>query len=56
MESKWYAVQENTGDDWSYGSYDYYDAIEMLKRQGYGLIAVIEDDLCINEIYFEDIV
>ena len=53
-QSIWYAVQETTEDDWSYGSYDYDEAIEMLKKQGYGLIAVIHQDTCISENYYEE--
>ena len=39
----WYAIQEDPTDDWGYGTYDYYDAVDMLKEQGHGQIAVIEE-------------
>ena len=53
---KWYAVQETREDAWDYGSADKDTAIQMLKDQGHGLIAVIEDDICIEEITFEEVV
>lgn len=49
----WYAVQVDREDDWGTGSYDYNEAIQMLKRQGRGLIAVIDGDVCVNEIEYE---
>lgn len=42
--TRWYAVMENEDDSWDWGSYLYSVAIEMLKEQGSGLIAVIEFD------------
>lgn len=58
----WYAVQEDSEDDWGYGSYDYEEAVEMLMScESYNLIAVIDkaDDpvhsLCIKEIKKEDL-
>lgn len=53
---KWYAVQAESSDAWDYGSYDYEEAVEMLKEQGKGLIAVIIADYCESEIWYEDIV
>ena len=54
MENKkWYAVQTDRTDDWGTGSYDYNEAVQMLKRQGRGLIAVIDGDVCVNEIEYE---
>lgn len=52
----WYAVQEDTTDPWDYGSYDLPTAIDMLKRQGHGLIAVINgrDNFCEDEIPYEE--
>lgn len=56
---KWYAVQETTDDGWDWGSYDYDEAVKMLKKQGHGLIAVIEenelDNFCVEEIEYEGI-
>ena len=58
---KWYAVQESREDDWGTGSYDYEEAVQMLKEQGYGLIAVIDEGndpseaLCVEEIEYEEV-
>ena len=56
--ARWYAVQETPDDDWDNGSYDYDEAVKMLKEQGHGLIAVIEEsnqeNFCIEEISFEE--
>ena len=52
----WFAVQRDSEDDWSFGSYDKDEAIKMLKRQGCGLIAVINNMTCMEEIYYEDVV
>lgn len=52
---KWYAVQENREDAWDYGSYDYSEAVRMLREQGHGLIAVIENHTCVEEIEMEDL-
>lgn len=56
---KWYAVQTSREDDWSNGSYNYDEAVQMLKEQGCGLIAVIEevgtDACCIEEIKYEEV-
>lgn len=52
---KWYAVQENRNDPWDYGSEDYCIAVEMLREQGHGLIAVIENDTCVEEIEYDDL-
>lgn len=51
----WYAVQEDRADGWDTGSYDYEEAVRMLKEQGHGLIAVIQegnDPICIREIEY----
>lgn len=55
--ARWYAVQKETTDEWDYGSHDYAEAVEMLKKQGAGLIAVIEENtgVCVEEIKFEDL-
>ena len=57
MKKVWYAVQMNSADDWSNGSYDYNEAVEMLKTQGEGLIAVIDEEngFCEDEIRYEDV-
>ena len=54
---KWYAVQEERTDAWDNGSYDYKEAVQMLKEQGHGLIAVIDDDakVCLEEIEYEEL-
>ena len=52
---KWYAVQMDRTDAWDKGSFDYDEAIQILKNQGFGLIAVIEDDECVEEIEYNDI-
>lgn len=50
--ARWYAVQKETTDAWDYGSHSYTEAVEMLKKQGAGLIAIIEEDTgtCVEEI------
>lgn len=53
--SIWYAVQKETTDPWDNGSEDYFEAVEMLVEQGSGLIAVIEDDYCVSEEYYEEL-
>lgn len=59
MENKWYAVQETSNDAWDHGSEDFDEAkemlIEVLKEKGRGLIAVIENDYCSEEIYWDEI-
>ena len=56
MENKkWYAVQMSSSDDWDNGSFDFEEAKAMLKEQGSGLIAVIENDFCVEEITFEEL-
>ena len=54
---KWYAVQKESSDAWDYGSYDLDEAVKMLKEQGHGLIAIIdeEDSFCDGVIEYEDI-
>ena len=55
-----YAVQENPADEWDVGSEDLAEALEDLRRQGCGLIAIIEEDeegttFCIGEIEYDDV-
>ncbi len=57
----WYAVMADREDsDWGYGSHDLSEAKQMLKDAEYedGYIAVIENDVCIEELtqdeLFED--
>lgn len=52
----WFAVQEKNTDAWDYGSSDYDTACEMLKEQGCGLIAVIENYCCIAEYPYSELV
>jgi len=56
FEDVWYAVQVSSDDDWSYGSYNRDEAIEMMRRNGHGKIAVIDNKttnpVCIKEISF----
>lgn len=63
MKSKikriWYAVQENKSDGWDgIGSYDFREAAGMLKSQGYGLIAAVDEEnqFCVNEYTYEEVV
>ena len=56
-EKLWYAVQTDCEDDWGYGSYDYEEAVDMLmSNENYNLIAVIENGVCIEEIYKQDLI
>jgi hypothetical protein len=51
--AKWYAVMADREDsDWGYGSHDLSEAKQMLKDAEYedGYIAVIENDVCIEEL------
>lgn len=56
MSGKWYAVMNDTSDDdWGTGSFDLDEAMRMLKElredgEEESLIAVIENDVCIEEI------
>ena len=53
----WFAVQETSEDDWSCGSYDFDTAVKMLRGQGHGLIAVINEDTnyCVQEITYDEV-
>ena len=55
MNNKFYAVQRDRADAWDNGSDDLDTAKDMLKRQGAGLIAVIENGFCVEEINFFDL-
>ncbi len=63
MKNVWYAVTDKLNDnvDWGTGSYDLEEAKKMLKEQGRGEIAVIDnpenpaESLCIDEIPFESL-
>lgn len=59
MSNLWYAVQENSGDAWDYGSSDYNDALRMLRCLYLDVedaqIAVIENDVCLYEIRAKDV-
>lgn len=54
----WYAVQESPEDAWDYGDYDYEVALKMLKEQGRGLIAVINEETrcCEEEIRYDEVI
>ena len=65
MKKLWYALQNSTEDDWGTGSFDYNEALEIAKKKGYKLIAVIDanygedgnpttDGECIEEIKVEE--
>lgn len=53
----WFAVTSDNYDAWDNGSLDLDEAKEMLREQGCGLIAVIDesDNFCLDEIRFEDL-
>ena len=51
----WYALQTDSEDDWSAGSYNFEDAKEMLYIQGKGLIAKIVNGVCEKEFYYDDL-
>ena len=51
----WYALQTESYDAWDNGTEDRDEAIKMLKEQGEGRIAVIENDFCVEEIMYEDV-
>jgi hypothetical protein len=56
--AKWYAVMADREDsDWGYGSHDLSEAKQMLKDAEYedGYIAVIENDVCIEELTQEQL-
>lgn len=48
---EWYAaMRDNDDTDWGYGSYDFEEAKQMLDDIEGEYIAVIEDDVCVEEI------
>ena len=60
-DTRWYAVRESRQDGWSNGSYSYDEAVAMLKAQGQGLIAVInersgeyEEEIEYSDIFLTD--
>ena len=55
--TRWYAVRESRQDGWSNGSYSYDEAVAMLKAQGHGLIAVINENsgVCEEGIEYSDL-
>lgn len=59
MENKrWYAVMTDRDDsDWGFGSYDLEEAKDMLAGFGTddGYIAVIENDVCVQELEYEEL-
>ena len=52
--SIWYAVQKESTDSWDYGSEDFWVAMNMLCKQGCGLIAEIHNGYCVKEVYLEE--
>ena len=54
----WYAVQETSDDSWDKGSYNIDEAVAMLKEQGHGLIAAIDEDdaFCLDEYAYDDLI
>jgi hypothetical protein len=54
----WYAVQEQSSDGWDKGSYNINEAVAMLKEQGRGLIAAIdeEDAFCLDEYTYDELI
>ena len=56
-DNRWYAVRESRDAAWGIGSDDYQTAVAMLKDQGHGLIAVINESSgeCEDEIVYEDL-
>lgn len=56
-ENRWYAVRESRGAAWDNGSDDYQTAVAMLKDQGHGLIAVINENsgVCEEGIEYSDL-
>lgn len=53
---RWYAVQSDREDtDWGTGSHDLEEAKELLKQYPEGRIAVIENDLCVEEIEYSEV-
>lgn len=58
MENRWFAAMRDREDsDWGYGSYDLEEAKEMLAGMctDDGLIAVIEDDICVEELTYDEL-
>lgn len=55
--NRWYAVQLTREDLWDNGSYSYEEAVAMLRKQGHGLIAVIDEaaGFCEDEIKYADL-
>lgn len=56
MRGEWYAVQSDMDDnDWGTGSYDFDKAKEMLKQYPEGRIAVIDHNICVEEIEYKEV-
>lgn len=53
----WYALQRDSEDDWGTGTFDRDEAIQRLKESDgyYTLIAVIDNDLCVEKITLADV-
>ena len=52
-KNRWYAVMEDWFDDTRRGSKYFGEALEMLKEQKCGFIAVIENGYCVEEILYD---
>lgn len=58
MENRWYAVmRDRQDDDWGYGSHDLEEAKDMLAGLCVddGYIAVIENDVCVQELGYAEL-
>ena len=52
----WFAVTSDNYDSWDNGSFDLNETMKMLREQGSGSIAVIDesDNFCLAEIHIEN--
>lgn len=57
MDGYWFAVQRTSADAWDNGSHDLEEAKQMLREQGEGLIAVINENtsFCVEEFGIDEI-
>lgn len=54
---RWYALMTSAEDnDWGTGTFDYDEAVKKVKESDgyYTMIAVIENDVCVEEIYADE--
>lgn len=55
---RWYALMTSAEDnDWGTGTFDYDEAVNKVKESDgyYTMIAVIENDVCVEEIYADEV-